>query len=609
MKRILSKIAVIILVGALFINVSCVKDLLDQQPTTELGASAFWKTEDDATYALMGAYSSIRPIFDRDYHYDGFGEFIRMYNTGAAPISFTTNNPSNYGGNLDVVWTALYGGVNRTNYVIDNVGRMLPNAKTEESLKKLEAIVGEARLLRGMCYFRLISMYGDVPYFGKIIYDNSEVEALSRTPLAQVKDSILADFTYAIEKLPDKAGEVGRAGKPAALAFRGKLNLYWACWNNFGWPELETFTPSPSEAISAYTAAAADFKRVINDFGLKLFRNGEPGEWGTMGNAEILPNYYYMFIPSTGNPNTDGEMIMVLTHGGTGTGQSDELMRVFTGRTIEGSQNQAIPRYELADRYQSTITGDFAEPLVPMNPAAPGARTAPNSALNPDSYANRDYRMKATLLWDYEMIMGMLTLQETGFSPFIYKTWNQLVNIGGKTYRSFNDGGTNRTGYQFRKFIRNYAGQGRSDGDYNWPVMRLADVYLMYAEATNELHGPQPDAIDLVNKIRHRGNLPPLSAAKTADKKSFFDAIEQERIVELVAEGHRMWDLRRWRALERVWGPPYGDGKWTIDTHGAQQQRFFFNAPELTYQRCYLFRIPPSERDRNPNLTQNSPWL
>ena len=609
MKRILSIIAIILLTGLLFINVSCVKDLLDQQPTTELGASAFWKTEDDATYALMGAYSSIRPIFDRDYHYDGFGEFIRMYNTGAAPISFTTNNPSNYGGNLDVVWTALYGGVNRTNYVIDNVGKMLPNAKTEESLKKLETIVGEARLLRGMCYFRLISMYGDIPYFGKIIYDNSEVESISRTPLAQVKDSILADFTYAIEKLPDKVVEVGRAGKPAALAFRGKLNLYWACWNNFGWPELETFTPIPSEAVSAYTAAATDFKRVINDFGLKLFRNGEPGEWGTMGNAEILPNYYYMFIPSTGNPNTDGEMIMVFTHGGTGTGQSEELMRVFTGRTVESSQNQAIPRYELADRYQSTITGDFAEPLVPMNPAAPGARTAPNSALNPDSYANRDYRMKATLLWDYEMIMGMLTLQETGFSPFIYKTWNQLVNIGGKTYRSFNDGGTNRTGYQFRKFIRNYAGQSRSDGDYNWPVMRLADVYLMYAEATNEIHGPQPDAIALVNKIRHRGNLPPLSATKTADKKSFFDAIEQERIVELVAEGHRMWDLRRWRALERVWGPPYGDGKWTIDTHGAQQQRFFFNAPELTYQRCYLFRIPPSERDRNPNLTQNSPWL
>ena len=239
MKKILLEI--IIVTGLLFIPVSCTKDLLDQQPTTELGSSAFWKTEDDATYALMGAYSSIRPIFDRDYHYDGLGEFIRVYNTGAAPISFTTSNPSNYGGGFDQVWTALYGGVNRTNYVIENVEKMLPNAKTKESEKKLESIIGEAKLLRGMCYFRLIAMYGDVPYFGKIINDNSEVEFISRMPIAQVKDSILADFSYAVSKLPDKAEQVGRAAKPAALAFRGKLNLYWASWNKFGWPELETF--------------------------------------------------------------------------------------------------------------------------------------------------------------------------------------------------------------------------------------------------------------------------------------------------------------------------------------------------------------------------------
>jgi hypothetical protein len=588
---------------------SCIENLLEQEPTTELGASAFWKTEADATYALMGAYSSIRPIFDRDYHYDGLGEFLRMYNTGAAPIKFSTSNPSNYGGGFDAVWEALYGAVNRTNYVIENVEKMLSDAKTEKSVTNLESIIGEARLLRGMCYFRLIAMYGDVPYFGNIIYDNSEVASISRTPIAQVKDSILADFTYAIEKLPEQTQETGRASKPSALAFRGKLNLYWASWNNFGWPELDTFTPSSSEATAAYTSAAADFKSVIEDFGLQLFRGGEPGEWGVMGDAEVLPNYYYLFIPSTGNQNADGEMLMVFTHGGIGTGQSEELMRVFTGRSIEGSQNQAIPRFEIADRYQSTITGDFCEPLIPMNPSEPGARTALNSALNPESYANRDYRMKATLLWDYEKIMGLRSLQEIGYVPFIYKTWNQKITIDGEEYTTFNDGGTNRTGYDFRKFVRNYSGQGRSEGDYNWPVMRLADVFLMYAEATNELHGPQADAIELVNQIRHRGNLPPLAAEKTADKESFFAAIEQERIIELFAEGHRMWDLRRWRAIERVWGPPYGDGKWTIDTHGANQQRFFYNASELTYQRCYLFRIPPGERDINSNLTQNTPWL
>lgn len=600
--------AILFMTTMLFHTFSCKRDLLDQQPTEELGSSAFWQTENDATYALMGAYSSIRPIFDREYHWDGLAEYLRVYNTGAAPISFTVNNPSNFGAGADAVWVACYGGVNRANYVIHNVTNMLSNA-SPDSRAKLEAIIGEARLLRGMVYFRLIAMYGDIPYFGNIILDNSEVASLSRMPIAQVKDSILADFTYAAEKLPDKPGAVGRAGKPAALSFRGKLQLYWACWNEFGWPELETFTPSATEANAAYAAAANDFKSVINDFGLNLFRGGEPGEWGTMGNAEILPNYYYMFIPSTGNPNTDGEMIMVFTHGGTGTGQSEELMRVFTGRSIEGSQNQVIPRFEIANRYQSTITGDFCDPLIPMNPNTnPNARTALNSALNPESYANRDYRMKGTLLWDYEMIMGILTLKETGFVPFIYKMWGATTIIDGVTYTTFNDGGTNATGYDFRKFIRNYAGQGRSEGDYNWPVMRLADVYLMYAEATNAINGPQADAIALVNKVRRRGNLPELKPEKTASKEVFFDAIEQERIIELYAEGQRGWDLRRWRALERVWGPPYGEGKWTIDTWGANQQRFFYNASELVYQRCYIFRIPESERERNPNLTQNAPW-
>jgi hypothetical protein len=189
-----------------------------------------------------------------------------------------------------------------------------------------------------MVYFRLISMWGDVPYIGHTVLSNDEVATLSRTPIAQIKDSIMADFTYAYEKLPVKGSAVGRAGKPAALAFRGKLELYWASWNKNGWPELAGFTPSASEATAAYKAAAADFKSVINDFGLNLFRNGEPGEWGTMGDASVLPNYYYLFIPSTGNPNADGEMIMVFTHGGTGTNQGEELMRDVAGRSHEGSQ-------------------------------------------------------------------------------------------------------------------------------------------------------------------------------------------------------------------------------------------------------------------------------
>jgi len=591
---------------------SCRKDLLDREPTTELAAANFWTSEADATTALMGAYSAVRPCFDRDYYLDGQSEYVRTRGTSTTSGNLTKGdaynggnyNPTGYASGFDKMFRYLYGAVNRTNYVIDNVNRMLETADAS-SVEGLERIVGEARLLRGMVYFRLISMWGDVPYIGHIINDNSEVADISRLPIGQVKDSVMADFTYAYEKLPDHASELGRASKPAALAFRGKLELYWASWNHFGWPELEGFTASQQEADAAYAAAAADFNDVINNYGLDLYMGGEPGDISEPGKADQLPNYYYLFTPKA---NGNSEMIMVFTHGGTGTGQGEELMRDFAGRSHEGSQCWVSPRYEIADRYQSLTTGDFAAPLIPMNPSSDAAaRTTPNSAVNPDSYADRDYRMKATIEWDYEMSVGMSSLKSIGFVPFIYKTWAQPVTIDGVKYTTYNTDGTN-SGYVFRKFVRDYAGQGRSDGDFAWPVMRLADVFLMYAEATNELNGPQADAIALVNRIRHRGNLPPLAADKTDSKENFFNAIEQERIIELLGEGMRGFDLRRWRALERVWGPPGSEGVWRKDTWGANQQRYFQNTSEREYEQDYIFRIPPGERDRNSNLTQNTPW-
>jgi hypothetical protein len=606
----------ILLMGVLILPTSCKKELLDQTPTDLLASENFWKTDEDATIALMAAYASARAVFDRDYYFDGqTGEFTRVRgNSGTSgqilrgdAYQAGTYSPSGYGSSFDRYFSYLYGSVNRSNYVIENItNKMLPTA-TGAKLASLESIIAEAKLLRGMTYFRLISMWGDIPYISKIIYDNSEVASLSRMPIGQVKDSIMADFNYAVAKLPNKAAALGRAAKPAALAFRGKLNLYWGSWKKNGWPELEGFTQNSAEATTAFTAAAADFKSVINDFGLTLYKNGDPGQIDALGKADILPNYFELFTPkANGNP----EMLMVFTHSGTPTNpsQGEELMRDFSGRTIEGSQCWVSPRYEIANRYQLTTTGDFAPKLVQLNPTTnTTARTTLNSAVNPTSYANRDYRMKSTIMWDYEMCIGLTSLKSTGFSPYIYNTWAANVTLGGVNYITYNTDGTN-SGYIFRKFVRNYEGLGRSEGDYAYPVMRLADVYLMYAEASNEVSGPLADAVAVVNKVRARGALPALQAAKYANKQLFFDAIEQERIIELVAEGFRGFDLRRWRAIERVWGLPGGVGVWRQDTYGADRERFYLNASDLTYKQAYIFRIPPTERDRNPNLTQNIPW-
>ena len=602
------------LIAGLMMAFSSCADLLNQEPTVDLPATNYWKTESDAESALNGLVSDIRWLFNRDYYLDGMGEFVRVRGNsflsekgrdGRAYKGLWEINPVGYGGGWSEMYRYCYGGINRVNYVIDNVEKMIANTSNEKTIRNLEGIIGECKLMRALVYFRLIMMWGDVPYIDWRVYDNSEVENLPRTPLAKVKDHILDDLQDAFLKLPEKATVHGRFAQPAALALRGKVLLYWASWNHYGWPELDTFTPNASESAQAYKDAAADFKKAIEESGISLFRNGEPGDWGEMGGCEVLPNYFYLFLPTA---NADPELMVGFTHGGTGTGQGEELMRDFGTRATEGSQGWGQPRAELANRYQSTVTGDFCEKLIPKNPADTDARTAVNSALNPESYKDRDYRMKSTLLWDGETMVTMLNLSFDQIRKYQYKALQGSVD----GYGAINADG-DQTGYIMRKFVRNYAGQGRSDGDYHMPIMRLADVYLMYAEAANEAYGPTGDgglALDVVNRVRHRGNLPALKPEKYADKLTFFYAIEQERIVELFAEGQRLFDLRRWRSIERVFLPPQtSPGVRMYDTHGALRQTVFNNTSLLNYQRNYIFRIPPSERNKNPNLTQNTPWL
>ena len=647
MKRIKHQIKYLLatcLVTALLIPVACTKDLLYQTPPLDVSSTVFWKTEDDALYALYGAYVWVRNCFDRDYYFDGLSEFMYTTGTGAIPngayygASFTNINGA--GNSFTQAFRYLYGGINRANYVIDNVSdRMLPDVHPDNTAlrDRLEAIVGEARLLRGLCYFRLITLFGDVPGIWKTVNDNAEVSDISRLPVVVIKDSILADFTYAYEKLPNRAADFGRNSKPAALAMRGKMHLYWASWKNFGWPELAGFSQDPVEARQSYAAAAADFLNVIDNpaYGingpLQLFRNGDPGLCDPPGKCDNLPNYYYLSLPIA---NGDPEFLFYFTHGGTGTGNGEELCREFAGRSHNDSQNYLNPRLDIVDHYQSTITGDFCEPVIMINEndaSDPDAKlkfyTLENSAGNPKTYENRDYRMKSSIQWDYERSFGAANLVFQNWVVFSYAAMrgskSGLVTEADRTqFLGLEPDPNNEDvlrwyvtdrcyhGLVFRKYVRNYAGQSRSDGDYNWPVVRLADVYLMYAEASNFAEdGPNAKAVELINKVRARGALPPLLDKYKTDRDVFFKAIDQERIVELYMEGHRTFDLRRWRKLEEIWGPPLGPGRRFYDTWGAQRQEYFRNVPERNYQRCYIFAIPESERNRNPNLTQNACWL
>ena len=138
------------LAAIIIFQTSCRKELLDQEPTTDLAAAQFWTTEADATTALLGAYASARPLFDRDYYFDGHGEYTRVRSGTLSTVSGNLRlgdaynnanyNPSGYGAAFDKYYRYLYGGVNRANYVIENVNRMLTQANPT-SVPALEAIV------------------------------------------------------------------------------------------------------------------------------------------------------------------------------------------------------------------------------------------------------------------------------------------------------------------------------------------------------------------------------------------------------------------------------------------------------------------------------------
>lgn len=470
---------------------SCVSDLLDRQPTTEVSSDLFWTNADDALSSTYGVYQATRTLFATDYYYDGHGEFqnTRGKSHGSidngkwAPAGGSTNGFSS-------MWANAYRVVNRANFTIMNIDKMIEQAGNEETKKSLERINAENHFLRALAYFRLIQNWGDVPFYTHVLSGDAEASSITRTSITEIKEKLMDDLTYAVNNLPATVSdsERGRATSVAALAFRGKLALYWASWKKNGWPELDGFTQDASTANEHYKLAAADFKKVIYDYNLKLFAEDDPGNYQT-------PNYWELFQYYN---EYCSEIIFSIQYGGPLLQQGESLMRDFGTRSTGNAQCWIMPTNRLVNRYQSTITGDFLPELV-LN----SDTEVENGALNQKSYANRDWRMRATLLWDEQK---MIYISQDGMTAGDSVTWRFGVNTSG----FINNDASGQTGYIFRKWIRQVGIAERTDGPQDFYLMRLADVYLMYCEAVNETEGPSSELVGLVDKIRSRGNLPGL---------------------------------------------------------------------------------------------------
>ena len=156
---------------------------------------------------------------------------------------------------------------------------------------------------------------------------------------------------------------------------------------------------------------------------------------------------------------------------------------------------------------------------------------------------------------------------------------------------------------------------------FPYPMLRLADLYLMYAEAYNEYYGPDQKVYDKLNAIRERAGLPKIedvwsnanivtSVGKHLTQDGLREIIHKERQIELCFEGgHRYFDILRWkRANEFFTSPVQG---WQA-REGSTLETFYqlttWQTREWQTPRDYLFPIPLTDMDRNPNLVQNPGW-
>ena len=250
---------------------------------------------------------------------------------------------------------------------------------------------------------------------------------------------------------------------------------------------------------------------------------------------------------------------------------------------------RAVPTSELVDSY------DMAD----------GTPFSWSGSMANDPYVGREPRFYASIIyngdtWKEKKIYTYVDA-ENGFAAY-----RDNMNPGEKQ---------TVTGYFIRKYLQeNNADFDDKGSDQFWIEMRYAEVLLNLAEALAEqdYSKNQDDALEALNEVRERVNLPKRTTEEAPDKDSFMKLLRKERICELAFEGFRYWDLRRWRLAGEVIDGKQAHGtkitKKDDNTYTYEQVPCDDNINRFFPERYYLLPIPVDELQNNPLCENNAPW-
>lgn len=563
---------------------SCADTFLDLEPLDSITDAVYFTDADDFKEYANGFYSQ---LLGWSSSYGSIYNFM----DNSSDLAANSNWSSDVGhGTIQVTatdtrWENCYAHIRTVNLLLEK-GEAFSGDQTE-----IEQYLAEAYFFRAYNYFYLLKFFGGVPIVTYALDVDSEELTAPRNSRYEVVDLILADLDKALAGLPLESNipstEKGRISYQGAQAFKARVLLYEATWRKYNGTSTD-YDGSAGPASNQVEAFLTESISLSED----VMTNGGYALWNYNSNSSMQ--------------NMSSRYLFCLEDAGTNPAG---LTKSSNNEFIIYSVYDSDLRPGGINLNQSVVKMDASRKLADMFLCTDGLPIEKSSRFQGykeagDEFTNRDYRMKS----------------------YLFAVDEDIVLDEG------------RSGYTGAKFYNST--RSNLNESANYPVIRLAEVYLNYAEAVYEKNGSiTDDQLNAsINMLRRRGGVANLTnTLVTANSLDMLEEIRRERTVELYMEGFRFDDLKRWGILETTLnasrcGMVVGDANYPtvfVDATGASTSRYSPNtyvwgeeAVETgvgsvncvvidSKSNCsvtkthYLWPIPQQEINLNPNLVQN----
>ncbi|UZR96713.1 RagB/SusD family nutrient uptake outer membrane protein [Chondrinema litorale] len=591
----------------LFLSFSCQEGFLDQVPDDRLGLEETFSHRNTLERFLANIYSQIPDeAGQRFVASSNAGPWTGGSDEAEFVWGFVTSNNMNIGawdatsGFVSAFWSNYYRGIRSAGDFLENADKCVDCGDALITQYK-----AEARALRAIYYYYLMRMYGPIVIMGdENISPDAQFEdvQLPRSSMEDCVAYIAAQLDQASENLPivpSNNDSYGRITKGFAQAIKAEALLL-----------------SASPLFNGNT----DYADMVNNDGKQLIsQTYEVSKWRAAADAykafidEFVPSVYELYRENDADGNFspylscrdvmlqdwNSEIIFARVAAGISSRQY-ELTPFHSGSSSEVRGSGGLGATQnMVDAYFTSNGRSIDDPASGYQESGFVTYQTPYDNQPREIYAqwaNREPRFYVGITFDGSTWLNTNTgvvVTETHY------TGNSGRAVGGNDYSP--------TGYIVRK------GMALSDwrnGSRSLVLLRLANIYLGYAEALNEADPGNPDILNYLNLIRERAGVPEYGTNELpapSTQEAMREAIHKERRVELAFENVRYFDTRRWKVAETTDnGPIYG-----LDIN-AQEVEDFYNRvsfEDRTFnKRHYLFPIPQDEVNTDKELIQNTGW-